>query len=263
MPTLNSSRIRVTAATTSLLCLLVLGCAAPPPGETGGGGSGSTWAGRPIGAPPSPNPRLRQRIIDRALGEWNYFGRQTIVFQGDDESMPHVGYWEDDDGSHSRRVNSYWRAAGEPGLDGMDCQKPWSAAFMSWVMQSAGVPESQFSRSIAHWVYLARMVDAAAIPGRYFVPRRLKDYSPKPGDLVCASRNPARVFSSDVYVTSRMLYSLSAHCDLVVSKQGRTLETVGGNVRNSVSKSRWELDPRGLVKPNKRRPWFLIMENRL
>jgi hypothetical protein len=49
----------------------------------------------------------------------------------------------------------------------------------------------------------------------------------------------------------------------VVNKNGRTLEAVGGNVRNSVSKSVLELDDRGRLKPVPRRPWFLIMENRL
>ncbi|EXJ13293.1 hypothetical protein D779_3884 [Imhoffiella purpurea] len=216
-----------------------------------------------MGAPPAPNPGLKRRIVERAEGEWEYFGRQTVVHRGEEESIPHVGYWEDEDALRSGRVNSYWRAAGKPGLDGMDCQRPWSAAFMSWVMQSSGVPSIQFARTTAHWIYLARMIDAAPLPGRYFVPRRIVDYSPEPGDLICASRKPSRVFSIHGYATARSLYGVSAHCDLVVGKEGRTLESIGGNVRNSVSKSRLELDAQGHLKPTKRRPWFVIMQNRL
>lgn len=202
-------------------------------------------------------------MISRATQEWVYFGRQTLVFKGVEESIPHVGVWEDDDSGHSRRVNRYWRAVGKPRLDGMDCQRPWSAAFMSWVMQSAGVPESQFRRTPAHWIYLVGMIEQASLPGRYFVPRRIKEYSPRPGDLVCAYRSPSRVITVNGYTSARMLQGVSSHCDLVVDKRGRTLEVIGGNVRNSVTKSSLELDSQGRLQPVPRRPWFLILENRL
>ena len=61
------------------------------------------------------------------MQEWQFFGRQTVVLKGDDESIPHVGAWEDEDATFSSRVNDYWRAVGKPRLDGMDCQAPWSA----------------------------------------------------------------------------------------------------------------------------------------
>jgi hypothetical protein len=49
----------------------------------------------------------------------------------------------------------------------------------------------------------------------------------------------------------------------VVRKSGQTLEVIGGNVRNSVSKSTLELDGAGRLRAVPRRPWFLILENRL
>ncbi|HSO78623.1 MAG TPA: DUF2272 domain-containing protein, partial [Chromatiaceae bacterium] len=135
-------------ATGLLLCLALIGCAtAPPPAE-----APRTWAGRPIGPPPAPNPGIKQALISRANQEWDFFGRQTVVFKGSEESIPHVGAWEDDDGPYSGRINAYWRAAGKPRLDGRDCQEPWSAAFMSWVMAGGAVPESQFPPASAHWV---------------------------------------------------------------------------------------------------------------
>ncbi len=186
-----------------------------------------------------------------------------MVFKGSEESIPHVGYWEDDDASRAGRVNAYWRAVGKPGLDGMDCREPWSAAFTSWVMQGAGVPEFQFPRASAHWVYLSSLIEEAPYPGRWFVPRRIKDYSPRPGDLVCAPRGSSRPGSFDGYTSPARLQGANTHCDLVVGKSGGTLEVVGGNVRNSVSKSTLELDGQGRLQPVPRRPWFLVMENRL
>ena len=222
-----------------------------------------TWAGHAIGGPPAPNPGLKKAIINRALGEWQYFGRQTVFIRGSEESIPHVGSWEDDDASHSDRVNLYWRAAGQPGINGMDCREPWSAAFISWVMQGAGVPEYQFPPAIAHSVYLASLIEESIFPGRWFVPRRVRDYSPNPGDLICAPRGGSHPAAIDGYISPHSLEGASSHCDLVVAKSGQTLEVVGGNVRNSVSRTNLELDGQGHLQPVPRRPWFLIMENRL
>ncbi len=252
------------AATPRLpLCLLfslaLLGCATAPPPDEGP----KTWAGRPIGPPPAPNPGLKQALISRANQEWDFFGRQTVVFKGSEESIPHVGAWEDDDGPYSGRVNAYWRAAGKPRLDGRDCQEPWSAAFLSWVMAGVAVPESQFPSATAHWVYVARLIDQSDYPGRFFVPRRVADYSPNPGDLVCATRGLTHLATFDGYTSPEALKGTNLHCDLVVGKQGQDLEVIGGNVRNSVSKSTLELDGQGLLRATPRRHWFLILQNRL
>ena len=262
------------------LCLGLTACGAPPQspdqgadmgfGADSGAASGyrtrpgdGNLAGIPIGVPPLANPTVKRTMISRALREWEYFGRQTVVLKGAEESIPHVGIWEDDDGGHSGRINTYWRAVNKPDLNGMDCEKPWSAAFMSWVMQNSGVPEGQFVRSSAHWVYLVGMIEAANMPGRWFVPRRVRDYSPKPGDLVCAYRGRSSPASIGGYVSAWGLRGSNAHCDLVVAKTGESLDVVGGNVRNSVSKTTLELDGHGRLRQTPRRPWFMILENRL
>lgn len=259
MSTPPAVRAPLRSGTVLMACLLLLSCAAPPerPPPT------ATWGGRPLGAAPAPNPGLKKAIIGRATREWEYFGRQTVVFRGSEESIPHVGAWEDDDARYSGRVNAYWRAVGKPGLDGMDCQQPWSAAFVSWIMQGTGVPESQFPRAPAHWIYLARLIDEAPYPGRWFVPRRVADYSPNPGDLVCASRAGSRPLMAGGYTSALGVEGIKTHCDLVVAKNGKTLEVIGGNVRNSVSKASLELDANGRLQSIPRRPWFVILQNRL
>jgi hypothetical protein len=222
-----------------------------------------SWAGRPIGSPPAARPGIKRAIISRATREWELFGRQTVVMNGSKESIPDVGSWEDDNLTISNRVNGYWRAVGKPDVYGEDCRQPWSAAFMAWVMQGAGVPESQFPRAHAHWIYISRMIEEAAYPGRYFVPRTITDYSPEPGDLICAYRNGAGAASRGGYTSAWSLQGKPTHCDLVVERDGRKLVAIGGNVRNSVSKVRLELDGAGHLQRVPRRPWFLILENRL
>jgi hypothetical protein len=41
------------------------------------------------------------------------------------------------------------------------------------------------------------------------------------------------------------------------------LEAIGSNVRSSVSRSLLELDGEGHLQPVPRRPWFLVLEDRL
>lgn len=258
-PVLPFHRTRHGLVTGLLLCLALTGCATAPPPDA----DAKTWAGRPIGPPPAPNPGVKQALIVRATQEWDFFGRQTLVFKGSEESIPHVGAWEDDYGPYSGRINAYWRAAGRPRLTGEDCQKPWSAAFLTWIMQQVGVPEDQFPPASAHWVYVARLIDQSDYPGRYFVPRRVADYSPNPGDLICSSRGPYHLATFNGYTSPEDLKGANLHCDLVVGKQDQTLEAIGGNVRNSVSKSSLELDGAGHLQEVPRRPWFLILQNRL
>lgn len=245
-----------------LACLVLTACGAPPR--------------KPVQALPSPSvaqvaepaekvrplSTMTRGILAVAKREWEYFGKQLIVFHGDEESIPHVGFWEDDD-SHVYRVATYWSAVGMPGLDGNDCKQPWSAAFISYVMQGAGVPAYLFPQSRAHWVYLKHIIADAGSPARSFVPHGIKEYKPAPGDLICATREHfgapmIRGASDAVFLENNKL-----HCDIVTARDGRTLEVIGGNVRNSVSKTVLTLDARGYLQPMKRRPWFLVVENRM
>lgn len=209
-----------------------------------------------------PLTAMSRSIIGVAKREWEYFGQQLIVYRGEEESIPHVGYWEDD-GSHVYRVATYWQSVDMPGLDGNDCNQPWSAAFISYVMQRAGVPAYLFPPSRAHWVYLKHIIADSGGPSRSFVPHGIREYKPVPGDLICATREylgapMIRGPSDAIFLENNKL-----HCDIVVARKGQTLEVIGGNVRNSVSKSVLELDPKGHLRLMKRRPWFLVIENRM
>jgi hypothetical protein len=60
-----------------------------------------------------------------------------------------------------------------------------------------------------------------------------------------------------------MLIVLLLACDIVVETKGQTLQAIGGNVRNSVSKTILTLSAEGYLQITSHRPWFLIIENRL
>ncbi|HYE34192.1 DUF2272 domain-containing protein [Methylocaldum sp.] len=207
-------------------------------------------------------PPIKTRILALATSEWLYFGQQSVIYDGDKESIPQVGFWEDES-PYVQRINQYWRAVGMPDRTGRNCEQPWSAAFVSWVMSTAGVPKDRFPPSEAHWIYLSRIIRSADMPKASFVPRAIKNYKPRPGDLVCASRGSSIIAPPAESSFLEIIENTKLHCDIVVEKHGRTLETIGGNVRNSVSKNILKLDKNGHLQPIARRPWFLVIENRL
>jgi hypothetical protein len=253
------SLIMTTPRTLALsICLILAGCAAPKQKTVP-----SPAAAAPEKAATVEFSVLKKSILSLARREWDYFGRQTVLFDGEEESIPHVGKWEDDEEAYAFRVNQYWRAVGKPELNGNHCSAPWSAAFISWVMQEAGVPEYQFTPAEAHWVYLSRIMTDAGSPDAAFVPRPIDEYSPQPGDLVCATRGNTALPLTGLELQPYLLEHAKLHCDIVVERQGDLLAAIGGNVRNSVSKTMLKLSPKGLMQPTSRRPWFMVLENRL
>jgi len=203
----------------------------------------------------------KDKIAKIANNEWLYFGQQKVVIDGNNESIPHVGIWEDDDYRHSDRINQYWRAVGKYRLSGNDCKEPWSAAFISWIMQAAGVPKFQFPPASAHRSYLNHFLANAYNPYAALIPHNIQEYKPKPGDLICANRSKGK--STEVIKELPNSLNSRLHCDIVVETKGQTLQAIGGNVRNSVSKTILTLSPEGYLQFTSHRPWFLIIENRL
>ena len=211
---------------------------------------------------PPRSPKI-QKIVDLAEREWRYFGEQIVLIENDRESIPQIGVWEDDEERHAMRINWYWRAAGESELSGKDCNQPWSAVFLSWIMRQAGVAADRFPPAIAHWMYVSRFLAEAENPATAFLPHTLRDYPPKPGDLICASREHPPTMLHLQLPRPEWVEHTRMHCDLVVARKGRVLETIGGNVRNSVSKTIQRLDAKGYLHPARPRPWLLVLENRL
>lgn len=209
--------------------------------------------------PPALTP-LKKRVVGLAVSEWHYFGRQTVLLDETREIINPVGYWEDDE-ARADRVRQYWQTVGRPHLTGYDCQEPWSAAFMSWLMRTAGVAETVFPSADAHWVYLDAILDHANQADALFIPHRLDYYAPRTGDLICAYREPAETIKR-LEALPRIPPDTRLHCDVVVKTDGRQIETIGGNVRNSVSRTIMPLDRNGRLHPLLKRYWFMAVEIR-
>jgi hypothetical protein len=240
-------------------------------------------------APPAPlpyPPAARERMVALALGEWRDWGCPVQGLPGPSlafcpaprpappESAPEA----------FPRVLAYWRAApqgaaavaenrtrylaalageapplGAPAL----WEEPfWSAAFISWVVASAGVDAPEFPPDARHAAYLDQLDTlAAAHPaGAPFLPRDPARHAPAPGDLVCFDRSGAPLARWADRAGERCRFR-PLHCDVVVATGSGVVEAVGGNVADRVTLTRFAADGAGRLAPE--RPWLVVMENRL
>jgi hypothetical protein len=238
MPIFDSTTARPLAIA---FALLLSACVTRPPIET-------------ITGEPIPESEVKATILALAIGEWETFGRQRVFWEDGVQVIKPVGIWEDDR-IGSARVAEYWRVLDpDSSLTGDDCDRPWSAAFISWVMIRSGVDPRQFTRSAAHRDYLRTILAHADDPDFKLKPRAPQDYAPRPGDLICRGRGRHR----DIADYLSLPDGARLHCDLVVVNADGRLESIGGNVRQSVSLSEHEVDAEGKLGP----PWFIVVENR-
>lgn len=239
-----------------LLLLLTAAACAPTPPKTAeplkplGPCPTSSW--KPEAPPPTASAKTSMVLL--AVQEWFRYGRQTIDFtKPGPPQLVQLGVQERD---APRRINDYWKSVDRPQLSGLDTEVPWSAAFISWDIESAGVSRDLFCPDARHTIYVERMVIRARQPDAAFIPHHVDEYAPRVGDLICASRAGGGT-------TLENLDRGPGHCDIVVEVRPGEVQAIGGNVRDSVTRSVFPLDANGFLSPIAGRPFFTVIENRL
>jgi len=248
-----------------LVLLLLAACAAPAP-----------LPGPPLSYPPA----VRDRMLRIALAEWADWGGLVVTAgqrpvsahaESDPANFPRIlAYWRavpQDEGAIARNRRRYAAAlAGEP--DGaLLWQEPfWSAAFISYVLRTAGVDRREFPGDAAHAAYVDALIeDAARFPtAAPFLPRGPFEAPPRPGDLLCADRGaaPIRDWRQRAADLGRFR---PMHCDIVVAAGPGHVDAIGGNVLDAVTRTRFPADASGylLPEPPGAPAWFALFENRL
>jgi len=222
-----------------------------------------------------PTSWARRRIVDIATQEWAYFGFQTIDTtkvetrflpegivpdainpeisapraarqylrlgesdSNDDLAATIGGYWSaaPEGGGAIAAQNRIWEASGG---DSANWERPWSAAFISWIMCEAGLGDmAQFERSVAHRVYIDQAIRAhdGNAPESAYVAHDPGEENIEPGDLLCNARGNAdyRSLADRRPDTGRFA---PLHCDIVVKVDADAMRfiVIGGNVLFSVS----------------------------
>jgi Uncharacterized protein conserved in bacteria (DUF2272) len=262
---------------------------------------------------PTPDTQrpLRQRLVDVAAQEWARFGfpvidnraqgLRTIVRPRGQPIIPdainpvavagtkqalRLGYMEDD-AQVRPAIAGYWTAV--PGQGALAVQSrlngvhrsagwsmAWSAAFVSYVVCSAGVEDdATFARSDSHYSYVDQAINNAAtqsLTGLY----RARDVAtglPKIGDLLCADRaaNNQPSYQTLAERVTQIGQRRFMHCDLVVkvAPRGGYVGVIGGNVVQAVSMTLVGIKPSTRNAPARvvtefddatSRPWFAVLE---
>lgn len=148
----------------------------------------------------------------------------------------------------------------------------WSAAFISHLMDRAGLNEDEFHFSEAHAHYIkaafdARRADAASLSDSTSLPLPSSPYAyracdprqtvPQTGDLLCYARgrssSPPQLnrFADWEQATQNPDFFTKSHCELVVSHTPKTqrLMLVSGNVMQSVMLRELALDRHQRLHP--------------
>ncbi|WP_235035578.1 DUF2272 domain-containing protein [Roseomonas sp. 18066] len=142
----------------------------------------------------------------------------------------------------------------------------WSAAFISHVMATAGVPSFTFTPAAAHAQYIDNLLwQADSNPDQApFRPHAPADYAPQPGDLLCADRSRSPLLHWQDRLAEGGQFR-PMHCDVVVASGGGLVQAIGGNVRDATVLRRFPADAQGraLPPPYDKPPFMLVLENRL
>lgn len=182
-----------------------------------------------------------EQAVQLATTEWVTFGRQAYDIAG---HALHIGHKEGEDPWY-KRVGDYWReGVHNDTLDGRDHGVPWSAAFISWVMRTAGAGD-RFIYSPQHSVYIYRAIRdllRKRTEAGYWC-YRLNEWKPRPGDIVCWARQAGVDYDHQNGGDYR------GHCDIVVEVGQDAVDVIGGNVGDSVTKRPLALNTAGFLQP--------------
>lgn len=223
-------------------------------------------------------PFTRAEAIAIVEQEWRLFGQRV------NDSAPEPGSQPDPD-NDAGRLPGFWERIGEYWWLGQDSERresawtgmhddtgqefdpgqadyyAWSAAFVSYVMRTAGAG-ARFPYAPSHFVYInvGKEMELGRTSGWAVVAERVDQYAPLPGDLICFSREKRALKYERLPIRH-----FAAHCDFVVARDKQQISVIGGNVDHAVAMKHVPVTPAGyLADPGEavldaRYPWFVVL----
>lgn len=204
------------------------------------------------------------RVAYTAWQEWTRFGRSTVVYGGQANGYINRRGVSERSEPLSSKIGDYWQSCGRSDWNGRTSSKPWSGAFVSWVMGHSGVSAADFPRNGRHGGYLAALYDRQRRGGRVpFVLHAPNEYAPKAGDLVCTGSAGSSWRHADSRTARRRIDHTANHCDVVTDVRGGFVHAIGGNVKDSVTMSLYPVDSRGRLRQVPGKSWLVVVEKRI
>ncbi|MDT7951358.1 MAG: DUF2272 domain-containing protein [Acetobacteraceae bacterium] len=256
----------------AIVMSVAAGCSGPQPRPAGS--TGIQLSQQPLDAQVPEYAKLpyepfsRENAVAIALREWRAWGSQ-VNDAGPGPDLP-LDVREDRQAGMWQRVGDYWWIGQNNGSESSSWtgkygsfgqpyrgEPPaWSAAFISYLMRTAGAGD-RFPYSPLHATY----INAAASGNAVLAAQPPELYAPQRGDLICFGRRGAQ----NLRFSDLPAASFFGHCDMVVGIVPGELTVVGGNVSAGVTMKHVSITPQGtLATPDgtvldPRFPWFVVL----
>ncbi len=150
-------------------------------------------------------------------------------------------------------------------------QNPWSAAFVSYVMQKAGAGDSfEYAGNHTKYIFAAKQAADKHLT-RKFQAFRINEVPVEPGDIVCKDRPPTPGSPCTGITFGSVRADGSSHGEIVVATGRNFVITIGGNTeqeypqtglrKDTVGKRRLRTDDHGyLIVKQGRCPYFAVLK---
>lgn len=173
----------------------------------------------------------REALVAEAINEWLRFE------QG--QAKEHID-------PYFRFVGEMWKAIGKNNLDGQD-ETPWSAAAISFMVRNAGKSfqkynNFKFASRHSNYMHDSIKKQKTMDTNAPFWGFRLFQKRPEIGDIVGKWREEQSDFDD-----AEAGRDFASHCDIVVCIHSDFVFAIGGNVRQSVSITRYAKTPNGYI----------------
>ena len=187
----------------------------------------------------NPVSAAREALVAQVIKEWLRFDKG----EGQEYVAPYSDY-----------VGEMWQAIGES-FTGKNRDRPWSAAFISFVVRHAAGPSGRdfpdylnFKFAESHSIYMhdcivQRRKNNRAAPFWGF--ERI-EIQPQIGDIIGKWREVPSTFAD-----AKAGHNFSSHCDIIISIQDDYVLAIGGNVNQSVNITSYHRDSSGFIGQNK------------
>jgi hypothetical protein len=207
-------------------------------------------------------------VIDNAIAEWHAWGDQTWEVR---KAKPLIAEANRDDSRvRAKYVHENYCVAANAvtTIDAIQSDEfAWSATFISFIFRSAGFTAKEFPRSAGHhsWIRRAIAERNAATNIAYIAYRMAEPQAmPEVGDLVAYAR-PFNDGESLSYENAQKWFDIvgqfKSHSDIVVKRNKTSIEVIGGNVIDSVTKKIIPINTDGSMT-DRSHAWFAVLKKK-
>jgi hypothetical protein len=225
-------------------------------------------------------PFNREDAVAIALREWRLFGQPVDDDPPGSRPEPPPELKPEREPGLWQRVGEYWwigldsnyseaawtgkhDADGTEFPAGQDGNYAWSAAFISYVMRTAGAgPRFPYGISHSDYINVGAQMALNQTSGYVVVSQAPGVYAPRLGDLICLGRGAAGRLKYSNLPTGKF----PGHCDIVVARAPGELSVLGGNVDDAVTMKHIPTTAAGMIATpdgvavDTRYPWFVVLK---